>query len=239
MKLRRLFFSVFLVAGLVAAYFWFRQPAGSDRTRRVIEFIRRPSAFAGWYMRAGQRCGDAPFQFPTDGYVGFLWDDSFRPGHRHQGIDIFGGGEPGETPVYAAHDGYLTRLSDWKSSLIVRLPQDPLRPDRQVWTYYTHLADADGNSFISLEFPPGSSEVFIKAGTLLGYQGNYSGDPRAPTGVHLHFSIVRDNGSGRWANELEIEQTIDPSPYFLLPLNAQTNRDEIPLCPGDTGSSSS
>ena len=48
---------------------------------------------------------------PTDGFIGYLWDDSFRPGHRHQGIDIFGGGQPGDTPVYAAADGYLTRLT--------------------------------------------------------------------------------------------------------------------------------
>ncbi len=74
------------------------------------------------------------------------------------------------------------------------------------------------------------TEVFVPAGTLLGYQGNYSGDPNNPTGVHLHFSIVRDDGGGEFLNELKIANTLDPSPYFNMPLNASTNRDKIPVC---------
>ena len=134
------------------------------------------------------------------------------------------------TPVVAAHPGYLSRLPDWKSSLIIRLPQDPLQPERQIWTYYTHLADANGTSYISPEFPPGTSEVYVEAGTLLGYQGNYSGDMDNPTGIHLHFSIVLDDGQGRFRNELEFSNTLDPSPYFGLPLNAEDNQGEIPVC---------
>jgi len=182
-------------------------------------------------MEALTRCrSSSAFIFPTDGYIGYLWDDSFRPGHRHQGIDIFSVNKSGETPVYAVHDGYLTRLPDWKSTLIIRIPKDPLLPGRQIWIYYTHLADLNGNSFISKDFPPGTSEVFIKEGTLLGYQGNYSGTPGHPVGVHLHFSIVKDNGEGAFLNELKIQNTLDPSPYFDLPLNGNSNEDEIPRC---------
>ena len=170
----------------------------------------------------GERCGEAVFVFPTRGYIGFLWDDSFRPGHRHQGIDIFGGGEAGSVPVYAAYEGYLTRLSDWKSTVIIRIPADPLAPQRQIWTYYTHMAYSSGESLIAADFPPGSSEVFVKAGTLLGYQGNYSGTPGNPTGVHLHFSVVQDDGSGGFMNELEIGNTLDPSPYLGMALNNKT-----------------
>ena len=47
--------------------------------------------------------------------------------------------------------------------------------------------------------------MVIDAGTFLGYQGNYSGDPNNPTGVHLHFSIVKDDGLGYFRNELEIQ----------------------------------
>jgi murein DD-endopeptidase MepM/ murein hydrolase activator NlpD len=184
-------------------------------------------------MQAGQLCGGAPFVFPTDGFPGFLWDDSFRVGHRHQGVDIFGGAEPGVTPVIAAASGYLTRLEDWKSSLIIRLPDDPLQPGRQIWTYYTHLADPQGSSFISPDFPPGTVEKFVEAGTLLGYQGNYSGDPGNPTGVHLHFSIVKDDGKGQFLNELEIRNTLDPSPYLGLPLNARTIGEALPACEED------
>jgi murein DD-endopeptidase MepM/ murein hydrolase activator NlpD len=93
------------------------------------------------------------------------------------------------------------------------------------------MADPQGNSFISEQFPPGTEETFVEAGTFLGYQGNYSGDPGNPVGVHLHFSIVRDNGSGSYLNELKIANTLDPSPYLGLPLNGKINKGEIPICP--------
>jgi len=215
--------------GLVGYYFI----SGAFRPARYLKFYKwmhDPQAHADWAVKAGQRCADAPFQLPTDGLIGFIWGDSFRIGHHHQGIDIFSGTEAGLTPVYAVYDGYLTRQEDWKSSLIIRIPQDPLQPGRQIWTYYTHLADKNGNSYISVEFPPGTREVFVKAGTLLGYQGDYSGTPGNPVGVHLHFSVVKDDGSGKYLNELEKDNTLDPSPYFGLPLNSQTNADTIPVC---------
>lgn len=204
------------------------------RTRNVLAWLRNPGAYSAWQVEAGQRCGTAPFLVPTSGFVGFLWDDSFRIGHRHQGIDIFGGEGVDVTPVIAAYSGYLTRQPDWRSSLIIRIPQDPLQPERQIWTYYTHLADEQGNSFISDEFPTGTFERYVETGTLLGYQGNYSGDPGNPVGVHLHFSIVQDDGQGNFLNELKIENTLDPSPYLGMQLNAGQNRGEIPLCGDDT-----
>jgi murein DD-endopeptidase MepM/ murein hydrolase activator NlpD len=92
------------------------------------------------------------------------------------------------------------------------------------------MADPNGNSFVAPEFPPGTNEVFVKAGTILGHQGNFSGDPNNPVGVHLHFSIVKDDGNGQFLNELQIKNTIDPSPYFNMTLNANQNRDMIPVC---------
>ncbi len=196
-----------------------------------MEWIRHAENHPEWAVRAGDRCVNAPFSMPTHGYIGFLWDDSFRPGHRHSGLDIFGGTDNGITPIYAAYDGYLTRQSDWKSTVIIRIPSDPLQPDRQIWTYYTHMADEQGNDFISEDFPPGTSEVFVKAGTLLGYQGNFSGTPGNPTGVHLHFSIIEDDGDGQFLNETMIENTLDPSPYFNIMLDANQSPPEIPICP--------
>lgn len=205
---------------MVAVYFlWFAPSRVSTRTRDLLAWLRDPAAHPDWRVEAGQRCGEAPFAMPTSGYIGFLWDDSFRPGHRHQGIDIFGGDEPGVVPVYAAYDGYLTRLPDWKSTVIIRIPSDPLDPSRQIWTYYTHMAFQSSESLIAADFPPGSSEVFVATGTLLGYQGNYSGTPGNPTGVHLHFSVLKDDGSGSFLNELEIANTLDPSPYLGMLLN--------------------
>lgn len=215
-----------------ALYRRWRSPLG--RLSLLRTYRSDPTAHSDWTLYAGDRCGDAPFIFPTDGFVGFLWGDSFRPGHRHQGIDIFSPAGLGETPIVAAYDGYLTRLPDWKSSVIIRIPDDPLHPGRQIWTYYTHMADAEGRSFISESFPPGTTESFVPAGTLLGYQGNYSADPDNPTGIHLHFSIVEDDGRGRFKNELEFSNTLDPSPYLGLALKTDTEKLEPVTCPEET-----
>jgi hypothetical protein len=228
----RFLLSALFVLAIVGGYFAYRWYTRSGtRTTKLFRWLRNPAAHPDWGVEAKARCGEAPFLMPTSGYIGFLWDDSFRPGHRHQGVDIFGGQDVGVTPVYAASPGYLTRLPDWKSSLIIRIPEDPLFPTRQIWTYYTHLADRNGESYILPDFPPGTSEVYVEAGTLLGHQGNYSGDPNNPVGVHLHFSIVLDDGQGRFRNELRISNTLDPSPYLGLPLNANKNAGQIPTCP--------
>lgn len=228
-----------LIAGLTAviaavvAYYSYRPNA--TRVNKFYEWMRDPGSHPDWKLVAGSQCGTAPFLFPTDGFAGFLWGDPFGFRKTHQGIDIFAGTEAGMTPVVAAYPGYLTRQADWKSAVIVRVPSDPLHPGQQIWLYYTHMADQAGNSFISSEFPPGTSDKPIDAGTLLGYQGNYSGDPNNPVGVHLHFSIVADDGTGNFKNELDIDNTLDPSPYLGYPLNGYENRDRVPLCESPDG----
>ena len=223
--------SIVFVVAIVGGYYLYRiyRPS-SERLLLFRAWMNDPATHPEWKLAAGSRCGDAPFIFPTNGMVGFLWDDSFRPGHRHQGLDIFGGESIGVTPVISAYPGYLTRLPEWKSSVIVRISSDPLQPGRQIWLYYTHMANQDGTSYILDQFPPGTYEKQIDAGILLGYQGNYSGDPNNPTGIHLHFSIVKDDGQGGFRNELEIKNTYDPSPYLGLPVNANQNQGEIPIC---------
>ena len=227
----RLFFVMLIVLAIVAgylAYRWFS--SGGVRAVRGLANRSGPASRPDYRVNIGERCGEAPFRSPTNGTIRYIWGDSFRAGHRHQGIDIFGGEGQNNTPVVAAYPGYLSRLADWKSSVIIRIPEDPLQPGRQIWTYYTHMADPDGNSFIVPEFPPGTHELFVEAGTLLGYQGNYSGSPLNPTGIHLHFSIVLDDGRGEFRNELEFQNTLDPSPYFGLPLNANQYKTDIPHC---------
>jgi hypothetical protein len=219
---------VIIVVAAGIAYYWYRP--NSARLLSFRSWINNPALHPDWKLAAGSQCGSAPFRFPTDGFVGFLWGDSFRPGHRHQGIDIFAGTGIGVTRVVSAYPGYLTRLPDWKSSVIVRVPQDPLQSGRQIWLYYTHMADESGNSFIAGDFPPGTYEVPVDFGTFFGYQGDYSGDPNNPVGVHLHFSVVKDDGNGKFKNELDINNTLDPSPYLGLALNAYRNHDRVPLC---------
>ncbi len=226
-------FLVISVAIILAALYFIYPWLRTRGARLVIwrDWFANTQAHPEWNIQAGTRCGDAPFVMPTDGFVGFLWGDSFRVGHTHSGIDIFGGQAPGETPIVAAYSGYLTRLPDWKSTVIIRIPSDPLHPGRQIWTYYTHMADVEGNSFIVDDFPAGTSEVYVEAGTLLGYQGNFAGNALTPTGIHLHLSIVLDDGEGHFRNETKIANTLDPSPYLGLRLNAAENPDEVVVCP--------
>ena len=231
MSIKKTLFVVVIVGIFTGVGIYLYQFYVSSRTRGqfVREFLADPAVRAQYTIKAGARCRTAPFIFPTTGMVGYLWDDSFQIGHRHQGIDIFAGTDVNVTPVIAAYDGFLTRLPDWKSSVIVRVPSDPLQPERQIWVYYTHMADPNGNSFIAADFPPGTYEKQVEAGTLLGHQGDYSGDPNNPVGVHLHISIVKDQG-GKFMNELDINNTYDPSPYFGLALNAKQNTDKVPVC---------
>lgn len=223
--------TVIIAIILAGVIYYFKRYHNTERDVAVLRWLNNSGEVSQWKVNAGTRCQEAPFVIPSDGLIGYLWDDSFRPGHRHTGIDIFGGEKMGVTPVVAAYDGYLTRKADWKSSVIVRIPKDPVQPGRQIWNYYTHMADSQGNSFISADFPPGTQEMPVRAGTLLGYQGNYSGDPDQPVGVHLHFSVVLDDGKGHFRNEMDINNTLDPSPYLGLNLNAQKNRGEVPVCP--------
>jgi peptidoglycan LD-endopeptidase LytH len=223
-----LIIAIGVVIGLYVYYNIFYTP--TNRTKKVLQFLWNPESYEDAVIPALTRCGNAPFILPTSGIIGFIWGDSFRPGHHHQGIDIFSGEGVGQTPIYAAYGGYLTRLEDWKSTVIIRIPSDPLQPDRQIWTYYTHMADSSGVSLIIDDYLMGTTDVFVTAGTLLGYQGNYSGKSEQPTGVHLHFSIIMDDGQGMFLNELEIRNTLDPSPYFGLSLNADENKDLIPVC---------
>jgi hypothetical protein len=168
-------------------------------------------------------CPGAHFILPADGFIGLLYGDNRGPysnSQPHQGIDIFSNSDPGITPVYAAYDGYVTREDDWRSTLIQRVPSDPLETDRQIWLYYTHMADKGGSDdYIVDAFPPGTDERFVEQGTLLGYTGNYSGNALSPVWVHLHFSIIKDDGQGRYTNELDFQNSIDPSLYLGLSVN--------------------
>lgn len=188
-----------------------------------------------------ENCPGAPFILPAEGYIGLLYGDPRGPYSRsrpHQGIDIFSDSEAGVTPVFAAYDGYITREPGWRSTLIMRVPEDPLGHQRQIWLYYTHMADREGRDFIEARFAPGTSEQFVEQGSLLGYSGNYNGSSARTVWVHLHFSIVLDDGDGSYLNELQFNNTIDPSPYLGMNVSYQCDEagsgcDTIPRCLGE------
>jgi hypothetical protein len=225
MTLRRLFAFAFTLAlfwgiGLVGfrAYSWTR----SNSLPVIQDWFRRPETRPGLTTILTEPCPGAPFLLPSTGLVGLLYADPAAPYNvrrRHTGIDVFGDGPVGEIPVVAAYEGFLTRKADWRSTVIIR-HDDPLQPGRTIWTYYTHMADRSGQvSFVHRNFPPGTSEQFVTQGQILGYQGEYGGSQ--PIGLHVHMSIVKSNANGQFLNEAVLENTLDPSPYFGIDLDAR------------------
>ena len=211
---------LFVVLAGSAFIYWYLHP-NSKSNDYIHQWFAAPDQRPQLSTGGRIACDGAPFILPSDGFIGLLWADPARPYNvlrRHTGIDIFGDGEPGTVPNYAAYDGYLTRLEDWKSTVIIE-HDDPLQPGRIIWTYYTHMASEDGSqSYIVDDFPPGTSGKWVTQGTLLGYQGMYSGTG-PPIGMHLHFSIVKSDENGAFLNEAVLDNTLDPSPYLGLTLN--------------------
>ena len=229
-----------LLVGVVIAGIYLYTTFSNPQNQNFIRWWRG-SAIDRSQLITIQRtpCAEAPFLLPADGFIGLLYGDPRGPYNTrrpHQGIDIFSPTEPGVTPVVAAYNGYITRESNWTSTLIQRVPADPLQPNRQIWLYYTHMATADGKTdFIEPAFEQGVREIFVEQGTLLGYTGNYGGNAGNPTGTHLHFSIIQDN-NGTYSNELDFSNSIDSSPYLGMTVNygcqiGPPTCTPNPLCP--------
>ena len=212
-----------LIVGGFVAYVYFNRRL--DRIQYIGVWFRDPDAQPDWLIEGGTRCEGAPMLIPSSGFVGVGWGDGTPPLYQHTGYDIFSpAGADNITPIYAAYDGYLTREQSWLSSVIIRHPDFDQLPDvvgdDQIWTYYTHMASTDGTvSYIDDAFPPGTREKFVTAGTLLGYQGTWSGNPANATGLHLHLSIAKSNPDGSYTNETQIENTYDPGPFLGLEMD--------------------
>jgi murein DD-endopeptidase MepM/ murein hydrolase activator NlpD len=219
---------VLLLALCYAAYPWFER----NRLIQFVRFRRDPTGAEFIVVNELEQCTGAPFVVPTTGWIGAMYGDSIFGTQQHSGLDIFGPEGNGVTPVYAAYDGYVTRLEEWTSAVIIRHPQDPLNPDRQIWTYYTHMADAAGNDYIVDAIPRGTFELPIEQGTLLGYQGDFNGLSPRQISTHLHFSIVKDDGQGQFLNETDLANVLDPSPYLGMRLNSAC-ADRPPTCRPD------
>ena len=131
-----------------------------------------------------------------------LHDDFYAKrggGRRHSAIDILA---PYGTPVIAADDGYILRLSRNKAGGIVLYATDP---EERVAYYYAHLAGYyEGLS-------PGKA---IQKGDTIGYVGTSGNAPENTP--HLHFQIMRMRRGGRYWNGEPL------NPYPLLKEAAQS-----------------
>jgi hypothetical protein len=230
--LRLMFLSVILGVAVFGGYKLFRRffsEGGSNNY--IVEWLTDPASHEVLNSEAFSRCPNAPFILPSDGFIGLLWNDASAPynaANRHTAIDIFGYGAVGTIPIYAVYEGWLTRQDEWRSTVIIR-HNDPLQANRTIWTYYTHMASQDGSqSYIHAAFPAGTYSVFVEQGTLLGYQGLYN--PPFPIAMHLHMSIVTTADDGTFNNEAILANTLDPSPYFGMDMNAETQRTRPVEC---------
>lgn len=226
---------IFLLIALVGlavavglfAYRWYFGVGESDSNNVIYRYLINPAERPGLTTEGYVACPDAPFILPSQGLIGLLYADPARPYNatrRHTGIDIFGDGPNNTVANVAAYDGWLTRLPDWRSTVIIR-HDDPLQVGRTIWTYYTHMASTDGSvSYIDAAFPPGTTNRFVEQGTLLGHQGDYGGDGYS-VAMHLHFSIVKSDGNGEFLNEALLENTLDPTPYLGLDVNIAADPD--------------
>jgi len=83
-------------------------------------------------------------------------------------------------------------------------------------------------SYIAQDFPLGSSDVPVKAGQLIGYQGQWSGQPSRSMWVHLRFAVVRAADDGSFP-DVEPENILDPSLY--LGIATRTEEGHVGLRP--------
>ncbi len=214
-----------LIVGGYAAFVFFRFQQFRPRIERIGAYMEDPSPYEHLTLAGGERCGDAPFIIPSSGYLGVGWNDGAWPLYQHTGLDIFSAEGENITPIYAVYDGYLTREESWRSAVVIRHPDFEELPEitkgREFWTYYTHMASVDGEtSFIAEAFPPGTREVFVEQGTIIGYQGSWSGSvERTDMSRHLHISLPLTDSDGSFMNETEIRNTLNPIPFFGLELN--------------------
>jgi murein DD-endopeptidase MepM/ murein hydrolase activator NlpD len=124
-------------------------------------------------------------------------------GRRHNAIDILA---PFGTPVIAADDGYILRLSRNRAGGIVVYATDP---EERVVYYYAHLAGYhDGLS----------AGKRIAKGDTLGYVGTSGNAPENTP--HLHFQIMRMRRGGRYWNGEPL------NPYPLLQHAARPKRED-------------
>jgi hypothetical protein len=135
------------------------------------------------------------------------------------GLNIFSWGNKNTVPVYAVADGVLLRPSDWEGAVVIQ-HDDPLNPGEKVWTVYADMLSASGHeSYILDNFPPGSTEIPVNAGQLLGYQGEWSGRIYWPMPAHLRFAAVKEIPTSIMMNDDVFKNAVDPTPYLGISLN--------------------
>lgn len=205
-------------------------------TPQMLDAINRSYRLVGMYADTGvyqpvgrtgalitpiEACAGAVWRLPAAAQNGVRWRDGF--------VDFFGRGNARELPVRAVADGLLMRRDDWADAVAVQ-HDDPYVPGRKVWTYYAHMAGPRGDaSFVAFDLAPGATNVPVRAGDLIGYQGSWSGRPNFPMWVHVRFAVVRALDDGSFPATLTPDVLLDPGPYLGLAAPKTSNGALQPL----------
>ena len=75
---------IMAVMAVLVFFGYLKYLSPSSRTRSLLMWLKNPAAHPDWTISAGEHCSDAVLLLPTDGMIGYIWDDSFRLGQRHQ-----------------------------------------------------------------------------------------------------------------------------------------------------------
>jgi hypothetical protein len=161
------------------------------------------------------KCPGAHWRLPTQGDIGVKWKDGY--------LDFLGWGNEGEVPVYAVADGLLSRRTDWIDTLVIK-HEDPKNSGEGLWSYYSHMVTSNGKtSYIHPDFPPGSVDIPVHSGQLIGYQSRWGGRPLQATWLHLHFALLKNSELPVSFEEINPERLINPAVYFGINLNTNGN----------------
>ena len=148
----------------------------------------------------------------------------------NDGIDFFGNAKESSTPVYAMADGILTRPPEWVDAVAI-LHDDPLRPGEMVWAFYGGMAAANGiDSFVAQEFPAGITNIPVKSGQLLGYQGRWSGTPPWPQWIHMFIALADARGKSSPPQIITSTNLLDPAPYLGLVIESAKDSPQPLKC---------
>jgi hypothetical protein len=97
------------------------------------------------------------------------------------------------------------------------LHDDPMRPGKKVWAMYGGMSGANGvDSFVAENFPEGTTNLPVKSGQLLGYQGSWSETPQWPKWVHMSFALTDGTTQQALPENAISADVLDPAQYLGL-----------------------